>query len=316
MIIIGIIIGAIAILTAWHRVSSLTERKSLFSVGEMVCVDGKNMRVYRTGTGEQTIVMMTGMGTFSPIIDFMPLAEQLSENYQVVIIEPLGYGQSDDTDSPRTNENMVSDIRNVLKKMEIEPPYILMPHSISGIYALEYVQEYPEEIQAIVGIDTSVPKQAMLEENQALAENLYTMNKVQDVTGITRLALNLGLEYLDDMKASGMYNDEQLKMVKAICAKRSLSKAQLSENNCLQENFEKLYSAKLPEDLPVLFFISKDSCKSYEENEMEFTWDGMHEDLITNPGIQQLSYLEGSHYLHWTNCEEMANQTKQFLANN
>ena len=43
---------------------------------------------------------------------------------------------------------------------EIEGPYILMPHSISGLYSIYYANTYPEEVAGIIGIDCTLPKMA------------------------------------------------------------------------------------------------------------------------------------------------------------
>lgn len=34
---------------------------------------------------------------------------------------------------------------------------MLMGHSISGLYGLDYVNKYPDEVSAFVGLDSSVP---------------------------------------------------------------------------------------------------------------------------------------------------------------
>lgn len=43
--------------------------------------------------------------------------------------------------------------RAALKSAKIEAPYILCPHSMSGIEALYWAQQYPEEVLAIIGLD-------------------------------------------------------------------------------------------------------------------------------------------------------------------
>ena len=68
------------------------------------------------------------------------------------------YGWSDLTDKERTVENIVGEIRMALKEANIEGPYILMPHSISGIYILYYANQYPSEVKAIIGIDPTLPQ--------------------------------------------------------------------------------------------------------------------------------------------------------------
>lgn len=102
--------------------------------------------------------MLSGWGTDSPIDDFFPLYSKLSENYQVVVLEYFGYSGSDITTDERTNEAMVQEIRTALHKLNINPPYILMPHSMSGLYSLYYANNYPSEVSGIIGIDMSLPQ--------------------------------------------------------------------------------------------------------------------------------------------------------------
>ena len=47
-------------------------------LGKMVEVDGHNMSVYIEGTGDTTLVFMSGGGTCSPILDFKSLYSLLS----------------------------------------------------------------------------------------------------------------------------------------------------------------------------------------------------------------------------------------------
>ena len=100
---------------------------------------------------------MAGGGTSSPVYDFKTLSSLLSDNYKIVIVEKLGYGFSDVKDVDRDLDSILSDTREALSKLSISGPYVLVPHSMSGLEALYWAQEYPEEVEAIVGLDMSVP---------------------------------------------------------------------------------------------------------------------------------------------------------------
>lgn len=128
---------------------------------QFITVNEKSMRAYVKGSGDTTIVMLSGFGTESPIDDFMPLADKLSSDYKVVILEYFGYGESDITEKDRSSEAMVQAIRIALNKLDIKPPYILMPHSMSGLYSLYYADNYPSEISGIIGIDMSLPQKQL-----------------------------------------------------------------------------------------------------------------------------------------------------------
>ena len=84
--------------------------------------------------------------------------EKLSPFYKVAVIEPFGYGVSDVTEKERCLGNIVEEMHEALQQLGIDR-YILMGHSIAGIYGLEYVNRYEHKVRAFVGIDSSYPKQ-------------------------------------------------------------------------------------------------------------------------------------------------------------
>lgn len=97
-------------------------------------------------------VFMSGSGTCSPILDFKSLYSLLSNEYKIAVVEKFGYGFSDVVDKNRDIDTILSETRMALDKAGIEPPYVLCPHSMSGLEALYWAQKYPEEVEAIVGL--------------------------------------------------------------------------------------------------------------------------------------------------------------------
>jgi pimeloyl-ACP methyl ester carboxylesterase len=317
IVILGLALLFLVGVTIWNRILCVQEDKALEQVGTDVNVDGKKIRVSVSGEGAKTIVLLSGMGTASPIIDFKPLADKLCNDYKVVTIEYAGYGLSDDTNEERTNEAFVEEIRSTLKQLEVKPPYILMPHSISGIYSLQYVTNYPDEVEAVIGIDCSVPNQGKCDEMVSVSKGLYNLARFMDATGLTRLSYLSGVEHLQDMQASGSYSKEDMNNVTSLFNRCSINKARFSEVQNFMNNCEQLYDVKYPVNIPVLFILSTDTCettnKEMKKRGFEQTWEGLHEEVISNPEIQKITYLDGKHYLQWTQSETIANLTKEFL---
>ena len=111
------------------------------------------MHVREAGDGPDTVVLLPGMGIALPSADFGPLQRELAARHRVVVVEYFGTGFSGGTDRPRTSANYVEEIRAALSAAGYEPPYVLMPHSISGVYAEHYAATYPDEVEAIVSLD-------------------------------------------------------------------------------------------------------------------------------------------------------------------
>ena len=49
-------------------------------------------------------------------------------------------------------------MRLILQEAGEKGPYILVPHSLSGLEAIRWEQKYPDEIKAIIGLDMATPK--------------------------------------------------------------------------------------------------------------------------------------------------------------
>ena len=81
------IISALVLIFTYHQICLTKEQKFLDKpAGRLVQVDGKNMNVYVTGQGEQTLVFLAGGGTTSPILDFKTLYSKLEKDYRVVVV--------------------------------------------------------------------------------------------------------------------------------------------------------------------------------------------------------------------------------------
>ena len=74
----------------FHRISLEKEQASLTPMGKAVLVNGHKINVYVEGDGPETIVVLSGAGIASPILDFKNASDSLSKKYKVVIVERAG----------------------------------------------------------------------------------------------------------------------------------------------------------------------------------------------------------------------------------
>ena len=71
----------------FHCISLEKEQASPTPMGQRVLVNGHEMNVYVEGDGPETIVVLSGAGIASPILDFKNVSDSLSKRYKVVIVE-------------------------------------------------------------------------------------------------------------------------------------------------------------------------------------------------------------------------------------
>lgn len=309
IIIRNIVLGIAALFLIWvafHQAMVAYEQKKYLALGGLVEVDGKNMHVYTKGEGPNTIVLLSGLGTTAPVLDFEPLIDEMSKTNKVIVVEPFGYGWSELTDKDRTVENLVEELRTALIKSNIEGPYILMPHSISGIYSMYYANKYPDEIKAIIGIDPTLPDAL-----EYFDETVPTMPKYMSFiapTGIARLGLYLSPDGFLPLADEGTYSDQNLKMTKILSARRGYNKNVVNEANEINNNIEKTHNLSFPSDMPVMIFTTNDE-KVNEEGKSNITF---YQSQLSNAPFHKLVPIEGHHYLHWTQYQEMSEYVHEF----
>lgn len=70
-----------------------------------------------------------------------------------------GYGHSSPPVTPRDGEHVVEELRTLLRSQGLQPPYVLVGHSLGGLYMQWYARRYPDEVNMLVLVDSTHPLQ-------------------------------------------------------------------------------------------------------------------------------------------------------------
>lgn len=306
MVIIGVLLFIVLISFINHKIKLNQESKLFKPMGKMVTVNEHLMHVYSEGKGDFTLVFMSGGGTSSPTLDFKSLYSRLINDYRVAVIEKSGYGFSEIADVPRDIDTVLEETRKALTLAGEKAPYVLFPHSMSGIEALYWARLYPDEIAAIVGLDPAVPQ----------AYDNYSMpSKV--VLNLSAFAANSGLTRLfpsicNDSAAIqyGSLTDDEKEVYRAVFYRRTATSTMLRELENIQENAKKVNEMGSPE-IPMLFFISNGEGTGWEKEQWQ---KHLIEYISAVPKGQQV-LLDCGHYVHDYEFDTIASQSKDFLSN-
>ncbi len=302
-IIVAVIVLFIIVSFVRHKICSFRERKLLKSLGKLVEVNGHNMSVYTEGEGDKTLVFLSGSGTCSPILDFKSLYSLLSDEYKIAVVEKFGYGFSDVVDEQRDIDTMLSETRMALEKAGIEGPYVLCPHSMSGLEALYWAQKYPEEVEAIIGLDMAVP--AYYDEMH-ISIPITKLGQYGAALGITRWIP--GLAESDAIKA-GTLSEEEKEIYRAVFYQRTATITMIDEVKAVKDNAKTVKENGVPQ-VPMLLFISNGSGGIGFTEE---TWRRIPKEYIA--GCDNASYIELDcpHYVHDYEYEKISEEIRNFI---
>lgn len=303
IIIVGTFVLFLLVIYINHRLQIIRESELLLPLGDLVEIDGHNMSVYSEGAGEKTLVFMSGGGTCSPILDFKSLYSLLSDNYKIVVVEKFGYGFSDVVNEPRDIDTILNQTRFALQSAGHNGPYILCPHSMSGIEALYWAQQYPDEVEAIIGLDMAVPQYYDI---MKISVPVMRIGQYAASLGITRLIPSISES---DAIKHGTLTDEEKAIYRAVFYSRTATATMIEEAKSIKENAAVVKLNDVP-SVPMLLFISDGSGGTGFDME---TWRQIPKDYLSMAQNGKFIELDCPHYIHDYEYERISKEIKLFL---
>lgn len=286
-----------------HKICSSNEKNLLTPLGELVEVNGYNMSVYTEGSGDKTLVFMSGSGTCSPILDFKSLYSLLCNEYKIAVVEKFGYGFSDVVDENRDIDTILSETRMALDKAGIESPYVLCPHSMSGLEALYWAQKYPQEVEAIVGLDMAVPGYY---DEMNISIPIMKLGHYGAALGITRWIPSLAES---DAIKFGTLSDKEKEIYRALFYQRTATVTMINEAKVVKDNANVVKENGIPH-VPMLLFISDGSGGTGFTEEK---WRNIPKEYITGSDNAIYIELDCPHYVHDYEYEEISKEIRNFI---
>lgn len=263
--------------------------------GELVTVFGHKIHIYRAGnTNAPKILFMSGHCTIAPVYDFKVLYEKLLPDFRVIVIEKFGYGYSDIFNSPCDIDTLVAMQRQALEMLGEEGPYILAPHSMSGIEAIRWKQKFSEEVSAIIGIDMATP----------LSFSVWTEEEMQKTVRLMKVLRGLKIAGILSSVTNLSLTEEEFKQHKLLKKRNTFNIC------CINEAKEVLNNSRVVGDdgdiqCPMLLF-----CSNGEDQERD--WVVNQEKFALSMGARLISY-DCSHYIHHFKSDEMCKEINEFV---
>lgn len=119
----------------------------------MNTISYKNIQVAYSSTGEGIpLVLLHGFLENSAMWNLY--IDELSKNYQVITIDLLGHGQTENMSYMHTMEDMADAVHAVLFHLNISKA-IFVGHSMGGYVSLAFAELYPEMIKGIVLLNST-----------------------------------------------------------------------------------------------------------------------------------------------------------------
>jgi pimeloyl-ACP methyl ester carboxylesterase len=205
----GAVVGGAAALASsvFQETAAALDRRRFAPLGRLVSVNGRRVHLLEAGQGPPTVLIVPALG--NGVLSWERFQRDLAATMRVVVYDRAGIGWSDPAGrGGRTCDDRVEELRGLLEAAAIEPPLVLLAHSMGGILARRFAVCYPGAVAGMVLVDSS-------HENQANCRGVYGWPYGRSdyyknalkwqcyVLGVRRLRAALGLlKELDDDTAS------------------------------------------------------------------------------------------------------------------
>lgn len=300
-----IIIAVLFIGCIWQTIASNRELKLLRPPGELYSVNSHDMHMYAAGHGDTTIVFVPGSGTPSAYTDFYYLQSQLQNHARTVSYDHPGFGWSEPAMSPRTIDNIVQELHELLKQANEAPPYLLVGHSLASLEVIHYAQRYPDEVTGIVLLDSGSPE--YYADDSELKYKLLN----RTLAGLRRSGIVRALGEADVLLP---FSGENVRYKRLPVVIQDIdiamyygklgNKSNLDVIKHINENAQTVIDGGDLVDIPLLV-ISSESGEDWKQVQREL--------LKWSNNSQQITIPDSAHYIHWSNQDTIRNEIIDIL---
>lgn len=103
-----------------------------------------------------TLVLVNGAGV--TLDGWRALYPQVQQLGTVLAWNRLGVGGSDPPRTPQSGAAIVASLRELLAQLMLPPPYLLVGHSLGGLYCQLFARLHPQEVAGMVLLEATHPR--------------------------------------------------------------------------------------------------------------------------------------------------------------
>lgn len=152
-----ILISLLLVGFVFERYARWTLERQAIKGKTFVEINGKPLHYVKKGEGNCTVVFQSGMGSSYAI--WQDIQDSVSQNAVTISYDRNGIMFSEANGLPITNNQVSEELEILLEKTNCPKPYILVGHSMAGIYLRPFIKRNEQNISGIIFAEAAHPKQ-------------------------------------------------------------------------------------------------------------------------------------------------------------
>ncbi|KAB2486594.1 alpha/beta fold hydrolase [Priestia endophytica] len=312
IIFMGVTLVGLAGVFIYHHYQLRKESALIDSNGRLGDISDKKINVYNEGKGEYTYVFMPGSGVAAPVYEMKGLYSKFSRENRIAVIERAGYGYSNVFDDDRDIDKILEQTRKALIQSGNKPPYVLVPHSLSGIEAIYWAQKYPSEVKGIIAVDIGLPQQYVTHKI-----NLIDSLKIRGINTLTKMGLHRLIPsavYNPQVIQQSFLTKKEKEIYKALSYKQFFNDDMEQELLQSYNNGKKSVNLPIPKKTPILFLDA--IADQYKNSKYTKQKNKDYKDFAEQLETAEVIELKGTHSIYLYLPDEIYRLSIEFIDKN
>jgi pimeloyl-ACP methyl ester carboxylesterase len=129
----GLVVGLLVLMVigaSYQVIATEIDRRSFQPRGQMLAVNGHAMHLGCKGQGSPAVILQAGGAADS--LGWQRIQNNLSAHTRVCAYDRPGHGWSEPTTDSRDADSIVAELRSLLQKAGVPPPYVMAGHSLGA----------------------------------------------------------------------------------------------------------------------------------------------------------------------------------------
>jgi pimeloyl-ACP methyl ester carboxylesterase len=124
--------------------------------GRFVDIGGFRLHLNCAGSGTPTVILDAALGGSS--VSWSLVQPEVARFARVCSYDRAGFGWSDPGPMPRTAGRLAGELRELLRRAGVDPPFLLVGHSFGGLVMHVFARRYRADTAALLLVDPAHPE--------------------------------------------------------------------------------------------------------------------------------------------------------------
>ena len=158
VVLVGVGIAVACAGWTYEQIGRRRDRHMYPQVGRSVDVGRRSLNIYCSGGGTPAVIFEAG-GEGGGGYSWALVQPEVARFTRACWYDRAGEGWSDPPASTPNSAATARDLHELLGRADVPPPYVLVGASVGGEYVRIYTANFPQEVAALVLVDSSHPDQ-------------------------------------------------------------------------------------------------------------------------------------------------------------